>query len=110
MPITIKPSDLYYRYPRIKATRDLPKFFGKPDPRPFDRYDLYEVIPMFEAVMDALGSQNGAVLQKMEEVLNNEVPAFVSSREEIFDCLFCVMQQLLGNKEKELNDDCGKNR
>ena len=111
MGVTIKPSDLYYRYPRKKATRDLPKFSGKPDPNPFDRYDLYEVIPMYEAVMDALNSHDGAVLQKMEEVLNNEVPAFVSSREEVFDCLFGVMQKLLGlNEEKEQSDARGQNR
>jgi hypothetical protein len=54
------------------------------------------VIPMFEAVMDALGSDNGEVLQKMEEVLNNEVPAFINSREDIYDCLLAVMQGVLG--------------
>ncbi len=59
--------------------------FSKLDPRPFDRYDLYEVVPMFEAVIDALGSNDGEVLQKMEEVLNNEVPAFVSSQVGLFE-------------------------
>ncbi|MDX2480846.1 MAG: hypothetical protein QNK24_10985 [Desulfuromusa sp.] len=96
MGLTIKPSDLYYRYPRKKDTREQHKFTGKPDPRPFDQYDLYEVIPMFEAVMDALGSDDGEVLQKMEEVLNNEVPAFINRREDIFDCLLSVMQGVLG--------------
>ncbi len=51
---------------------------------------------MYEAVMDALGSNDIDILQKMEEVLNNEVPAFVSSREEIYDCLLGVMQGILG--------------
>jgi hypothetical protein len=95
MGIQIKPSDLQYRYPRRKETRDLPKFSGKPDPHPFDRDDLYEVIPMFEAVMDELGTSDGRVLQRMEEVLNNEVPRFIVSREEIFDCLVAVMGDLL---------------
>lgn len=96
MGICIKPSDLYYRYPRKKETRELPKFSGKPDANPFDRYDLYEVVPMYEMVMDALGSSEQDVLQKMEEVLNNEVPAFIQTREEMYDCLLMVMQGLLG--------------
>ena len=96
MGLEIKPSDLYYRYPRKKETRNQPKFTGKPDPRPFDRHDLYEAMPMFEAVMDALGSDEEEVLQKMEEVLNNEVPVFITSREEVFDCLLVVMQGVLG--------------
>lgn len=98
MALEIKPSDLYYRYPRKKETRDQPKFTGKPDTRPFDRHDLYEVIPMFEAVMDAIGSDEADVLQKMEEVLNNEVPAFIHTREEVYDCLLMVMQGVLGRE------------
>jgi hypothetical protein len=86
MGIEIKPSDLYYRYPRKKESRDLPKFCGKPDPRPFDRYDLYEVIPMFEAVMDSLASQDQDLLQRLEENLD-KMPAFINSREMIFDAL-----------------------
>lgn len=96
MGIAIKPSDLYYRYPRNKETREEPKFSGNPDSSLFDRYDLYEVVPMYEAVMDALGNDEQDVLQKMEEVLNNEVPAFVQTREEMYDCLLMVMQGLLG--------------
>lgn len=99
MGLCIKPSDLYYRYPRNKEQRDQPKFSGKPDRNPFDRYDLYEVIPMYEAVMDALGSSDQAVLQKLEEVLNNQVPAFIASREEVYDCLLAVMQAVLGQAE-----------
>jgi len=96
MGIQIKPSDLYYRYPRKKEKRELPKFTGKPDSTPFDRNDMYEVIPMFELVMDALGRSEQEVLQKMEEVLNNEVPSFICTREEIYDCLLAVMQDFLG--------------
>lgn len=84
MGIEIKPSDLYYRYPRKKATREVPKFTGLPDPLPFDRNDLYEVIPMFAAVMDELGSVDGAVLQRIEVILNDNIPHFINSREEIF--------------------------
>ena len=96
MKIQIKPSDLYYRYPRKKETRQQPKFTGKPDPSPFDQYDLYEVIPMFEAVMNALGNDSGEVLHKMEEVLNDEVPSFITSREDVYDCLLTVMKKVLG--------------
>jgi hypothetical protein len=84
MGIEIKPSDLYYRYPRKKETREVPKFSGIPDPLPFDRNDLYEVIPMFEAVMDELGSVDGAVLHRIEVILNDNIPHFINSREEIF--------------------------
>lgn len=96
MGITIKPSDLYYRYPRKKERREEPKFSGLPDPRPFDRNDLYEVIPMFEAVMDELGSDNGEVLQRLEVILNDYVPHFIDSREEVYRCLLEIMRDEIG--------------
>lgn len=99
MQLTIKPSDLQYRYPRRKETRELPKFSGLPDPNPFDRDDLYEVIPMFEAVMNALGSNDGAVLHRMEEVLSRDVPRWVASREEVYSCLLQVMRGLLATSD-----------
>lgn len=86
MGIVINPSDLYFRYPRKKENRELPKFCGKPDANPFDRYDLYEVIPMFEAVMDELGTRDQTVLQRIEELLD-QLPGFISTREMIFDAL-----------------------
>lgn len=95
MGVMIKPSNLQYRYPRKKETRDLPKFRGLPDPRPFDRDDLYEVIPMFEAVMDALGSCDEEVLRCMEEVLNTNIPRSINTREEVYDCLLGTMRDIL---------------
>jgi hypothetical protein len=95
MNIAIRPSELYYKYARKKATRDFPKFAGKPDTHPFDRDDLYEVIPMLEAVMNELGSVDGCVLRRAEEVLNNEMPCFIRTREEVFDCLVTVIRDLL---------------
>lgn len=95
MKLEIKPSDLYYRYPRRKENRDIPKFSGKPDPRPFDRNDLYEVIPMFTAVMEALDSTDARVLQRMEEILDRELPAFVESREAVFHCLLGALREEL---------------
>jgi hypothetical protein len=104
MPITIKPSDLYYKYPRIKEKRDLTKFTGKPDPHPFDREDQYEVIPMFEAVMNTLDCHDGDVLNRMEEVLINEMPRFISSREEVFDYLVAVMSDILSLQRRDNQD------
>lgn len=98
MGIQIKPSDLQYRYPRNKEKRDFPKFTGKPDPAPFDRDDLYEVIPMFEAVMDALGTDDGRVLHRLEEILNREIPRFIGTREEVYDCLVGAMREILGDR------------
>ena len=95
MGIQIKPSDLQYRYPRKKETRELPKFRGKPDPHPFDRDDLYEVIPLFEAVMDELETVDGRVLHRLEEILDKEVPRFLSTREAVFDCLVGAMRDIL---------------
>ncbi len=95
MGVTIKPSDLFFKYPKNKANRNLPKFRGKPDPNPFDRDDLYDVIPMFEAVMDELGSSSGEVLNKLEELLNDHIPRFIETREEVFDCLVGSMRELL---------------
>jgi len=93
--IAIKPSDLYYKYRRQKERLGIPKFAGKPDLHPFDRDDLYEVIPMFEAVMNELGSLDGRVLKRLEEVMVFEMPTFIITREEVFDCLVGVMRELL---------------
>jgi hypothetical protein len=38
------------------------------------------------------------VLHRLEELLNNEVPRFIATREEIFDCLVETMQELLGRR------------
>ena len=95
MGIVIKPSDLYYKYQRKKVTRDVPKFAGKPDAYPFDRDDLYEVIPMLEEVMAELGSADGNVLNRIEEIMLNEMPGFIRTREEVFDCLVAVMREEL---------------
>jgi hypothetical protein len=95
MGIEIKPSDLQYRYLRKKENLHRPKFAGTPDVAPFDRDDLYEVIPMFEGVMNALGSDDGQVLHRLEEVLNRELPRWVISREEVYDCLLGIMREIL---------------
>lgn len=95
MGIKIKPSDLYYKYRRKKEHRDEPKFTGKPDPRPFDREDLYEVIPMFEAVMDEYKCIDGNILNRLEELVGDEMPGFIQTREEVFDFLVFGISDLL---------------
>lgn len=93
MAIEIKPSDLYYKYPRKKEFREQPKFTGKPDPTPFDRDDQYEVIPMLQAVMDSIGTIDGAVLEKLEEMMIFQMPAFINAREEVFDYLVALARE-----------------
>jgi hypothetical protein len=87
MNIIVKASDLKYKYPRDTANRNLPKFTGKPDPAPFNRDDLYEILPMLSAVMSELWTDDGEVLHMLEDIINHDMPRFISTREEVFDCL-----------------------
>jgi hypothetical protein len=98
--IIINPSDLKYKYPRDVPNRDKPKFSGKPDPTPFNRDDLYDILPMLTAVMDALGTDDGRVLHLLEDILNDNLPRFISTREEVFDCLVEAARDVLGWHEK----------
>jgi hypothetical protein len=96
MEIKIKPSDLKYKYPKDVVNRDRPKFTGKPDPAPFNRDDLYEILPMMEAVMDTLATDDGRVLHLLEDILNLDMPRFISTREQVFDCLVETARERLG--------------
>jgi hypothetical protein len=96
MGITIKASDLYYRYPKETTTRHLGKFSGKPDKATFNRDDLYEVLPMLGAVMDALGSNEQRVLLMTEELMIRDLPRFIESREDVFDFLVGCSSEMLG--------------
>ena len=86
MSITVKASDLKFKYPRDIANREEPKFSGLPDPLPFNRDDLYDVLPMMSAVMDDLGSDDGEILNLLEDLLN-QMPRFIVTRGEVFDYL-----------------------
>ena len=86
MSIVVKASDLKFKYPRDVANREEPKFTGLPDPAPFNRDDLYDVLPMMGAVMDELGSEDGEVLNLLEDLLN-QMPRFLTTRGEVFDYL-----------------------
>lgn len=95
MTVTIRPSDLHYKYPRDTARRDAPKFRGKPDPAPFNRDDLYDVLPMLERVMAELGRDDARTLHAVEEIMNMHMPRFIASREEVFDFLVGSLRELL---------------
>jgi hypothetical protein len=95
MTVMIKPSDLFFKYPRDTKRRDEQKFRGKPDPAPFNRDDLYEVLPMLEQVMAELGRDDARTLHAIEEILNTNMPRFIASREEVFDFLVGSMRELL---------------
>jgi hypothetical protein len=84
--IILKVSDLKYRYPRDIANREEPKFTGLPDPAPFNRHDLFEILPLLSAVMDELESVDGEVLHLVEDILN-VMPGFITTRAEVFDYL-----------------------
>jgi hypothetical protein len=86
MSIIVKASDFKFKYPRDVANRNEPKFTGLPDTAAFNRDDLYEILPMMSAVMNDLGSEDGEVLNMLEDLLN-QMPRFIRSREEVFDFL-----------------------
>jgi hypothetical protein len=96
MGVQIKPSDLYYKYRRNKELRDEPKFKGKPDSSHYDRDDLYDVIPMLGAVMDELNCRDANVLHRLEELAGDEMPKFITRRDEVFDFLVNVLGDMLG--------------
>jgi hypothetical protein len=98
MPLRIKPSDLYYKYPKDTVNRHTAKFKGKPDRTPFNRDDLYEVIPMLEQVMDGLGRDDARSLHTVEELMIRELPSFISMREEVYDFLVNCSRELLDNR------------
>jgi hypothetical protein len=95
MNIIVKASDLKYKYPRDTTNRDQPKFTGKPDPFPFNRDDLYDILPMLSAVMTALETDDGEVLHLLEDIINSELPRCVETREEVFDFLAGTAREAL---------------
>jgi hypothetical protein len=95
MGIVIRPSDLFYKYPRNTARRQEPKFSAKPDRTPFDRDDLYEVLPMLERVMDNLGRDDAPTLHAIEEIMIRAMPLRIVAREEVFDFLVGSLREVL---------------
>ena len=95
MGITIKPSDLKYKYPKVVSTREEPKFQGRNDEAVFDRDDLYDILPLLEAVMDDLGRDDARTLHIIEDLMNRDLPRCVSRRGEVFDFLTGCMREVL---------------
>ena len=92
--LIVKAFDLKFKYRKYIETRDEPKFEGLPDPAPFNRDDLYEVLPMLGAVMDYLETDDGRVLHLLEDLLN-EMPRCISSREEVYVYLYRMAEENL---------------
>lgn len=95
MGLIINASDLKYKYPKVAETRRQPKFQGKDDPAPFNRDDLYDIIPMLEAVMDELGREDARTLHFLEDLMNRDLPRCVSGRGEVFSFLFGCSREML---------------
>ncbi len=96
MEIIVKASDLYYKYSKDTTKRHTPKFSGKPDPAPFNRDDLYEILPMLSAVMTALGTDDDQVLHMLEDIMIRDMPSFIVKREDVYDCLLETARERLG--------------
>jgi hypothetical protein len=96
MEIVVKASDLKFKYPKDLQNRLEPKFSGIPDQTPFNRDDLYDILPMMEAVMKALDSSDGHVLHLLEDILN-EMPRFFVTREEVYACLLETAREHLSH-------------
>jgi hypothetical protein len=99
MGLSINASDLKYKYPKAVETRFQAKFQGKDDPAPFNRDDVYDILPMLEAVMDELGRDDALTLHFIEDVMNRDLPRCVSCRGEVFGFLAgCAKEMLEGQK------------
>jgi hypothetical protein len=98
MGISIKPSDLKYKYPKVVSTRDEPKFLGRTDDAVFNRDDLYDIIPLLEAVMDDLGQDDARTLHSIEDLMNRDLPRCVSRRGEVFEFLSGCMREVLAGR------------
>ena len=52
-----------------------------------NREEEYEVIPMLNKVLDELGTLKVSALHKLEDMIENDLPGNVRSRENVFDWL-----------------------
>lgn len=98
MGLNIQPSDLKYKYPKAIETRHQPKFQGKDDSAPFNRDDLYDILPMLEAVMDDLGRDDARTLHFLEDLMNRDLPRSVSGRGEVFSFLSGCTREMLAER------------
>jgi hypothetical protein len=80
----------------------MPKFKGKPDSMPFDCDDIYEVLPMLGAVMDALEMVDERALHLVEELMIRDLPTFIRRRDDVYDFLVNCAQELLEQRPVSL--------
>jgi hypothetical protein len=95
MGLIIKASDLKYRYPKAIETRNLPKFQGMDDAGTFNRDDIYDILPLLEAVMDDLERDDARTLHFIEDLMNRDLPRCLSSRGEVFSFLAGCTREML---------------
>ncbi|HJV64991.1 MAG TPA: hypothetical protein VJ550_04605 [Geomonas sp.] len=98
MGLSIKPSDLKFKYPKVFETRYDQKLTGPDDPAPFNRDDLFDIIAMLEAVMDDLGRDDARALHLLEDLMNEEMPRIIKSRGEVFRFLTGCAREIIGNE------------
>ncbi|TSK08946.1 MAG: hypothetical protein FPO08_06520 [Geobacter sp.] len=98
MGITVHPSDLKYRYPKVTKQKYEPKFSGPDDPSPFNRDDLYDIVPMLTAVMDELQCDDADTLHFLEDLMNRDLPRFLESRGEVFAFLAGCGKEMLQHR------------
>lgn len=95
MGLNINASDLKYKYPKAITTRYQPKFQGADDPEPFNRDDVYDIIPLLEAVMDDLGRDDAQTLHVVEDLMNRDLPRSMTGRGEVFRFLSGCVREML---------------
>lgn len=95
MSLTIYASDLKYRYPKVMETRHATKFTGPGDNAPFNRDDLYDILPLLAAVMDELERDDATTLHFLEDLMNRDLPRCLVSRGEVFDFLTGCGKEML---------------
>ncbi|MCX4028063.1 hypothetical protein H0A36_25035 [Endozoicomonas sp. SM1973] len=99
MGIQVRSKDLKYAYLEHSTNNDSPKFIGKPDKTTFYRYEVEEVIPMLEKVLEYLRSSKKTYkqlsnrksykkyLHTLEDMIRKDLPRKKQRREEVFDWL-----------------------
>ncbi|WP_224956475.1 hypothetical protein [Geomonas subterranea] len=95
MELTILASDLKYKYPKVTGTRFDAKFSGPGDTAPFNRDDLYDILPLLAAVMNELKREDAITLHFLEDLMNQDMPRFLVSRGEVFDFLAGCGREML---------------
>jgi hypothetical protein len=98
MGLTVHASDLKYKYPKATQTRYQAKFTGPGDGAPFNRDDVYDILPLLAAVMDELERDDAPTLHFLEDLMNRDLPRCLTSRGEVFDFLAGCGKEMLAHR------------